>query len=133
MFTTEEKDLIIRAFQLLRDEAYNNAVKKGFWTKRQELLAASKLASLYDEMVATIEGQMIALAHSELSEGLEGRRKNLQDDHLPNRKMIECEFADVIIRLCDHAEFFDYDIGGAIIDKMNYNQGRPYMHGDKVF
>lgn len=133
MFTSEDKDTIIRAFNILRNEAYTNACKKGFWDKRHKLLEAAKIAGLYDEMIGMIESQMIALTHSELSEGLEGMRKNLQDDHLPERKMIECEFADAIIRLCDHAEFCDYDIGGAIIDKMNYNSGRPHMHGGKSF
>src|SRR4051812_7282747 len=36
----------------------------------------------------------IALCHSELSEALEGHRKNLMDDHLPHRKMAEVELAD---------------------------------------
>lgn len=38
-------------------------------------------------------GELIALCHSELSEALEGHRKNLQDDKLPNRKMaVELEW-----------------------------------------
>ena len=34
-------------------------------------------------------GELIALCHSELSEALEGHRKNLMDDKLPQRKMVE--------------------------------------------
>lgn len=45
--------------------------------------------------------ELLALVHSELSEGLEGARKDLMDDKLPHRKMIEVELADAEIRACD--------------------------------
>lgn len=48
-------------------------------------------------------GELMMLAVSELSEALEGHRKNLQDDKLPHRSMIEVELADCIIRLLDVA------------------------------
>lgn len=70
-------------------------------------------------------GTRIALIHSEASEALEGHRKNLMDDHLPNRPMAEVELADVIIRVCDLAGIEGYDLGGAIIEKLKYNQQRP--------
>lgn len=66
----------------------------------------------------------IALAHSELSEALEGHRKSLMDDHLPTRPMAECEIADAIIRLFDLAGMMGYDVPGAINDKLVYNQQR---------
>lgn len=62
--------------------------------------------------------------HSELSEALEGWRKNLMDDHLPNRKMIEVELADCIIRILDTAEAEGLDIAGAMKEKFAYNQVR---------
>ena len=43
------------------------------------------------------------LAISELAEGLEGWRKDLRDDHLPQYMMFEVEIADTIIRLLDSA------------------------------
>lgn len=46
-------------------------------------------------------GELLCLVHSEISEALEGHRKNLMDDHLPKRKMIEVELADAIIRIFD--------------------------------
>ncbi len=50
--------------------------------------------------------EMLALVISELSECLEGERKNLQDDKLPNRKMAEVEMADAVIRMLDYAGGF---------------------------
>jgi len=69
-------------------------------------------------------GTMIALCHSELSEALEGARKNLMDDHLPHRKMAEVELADCIIRILDLAEREGFDIAGAIAEKHEYNRTR---------
>ena len=66
----------------------------------------------------------LALAHSELSEALEGFRKGLADDHLPHRSMIEVELADTIIRILDIAGALELDIGGALVEKFNYNQTR---------
>ena len=69
-------------------------------------------------------GTLIALCHSELSEALEGARKDLFDDHLPDRKMIEVELADCIIRILDMAGSLDLDVAGAIAEKHQYNAKR---------
>lgn len=66
----------------------------------------------------------IALCHSELSEALEGDRKDLWDDHLPIRKMAEVELADTVIRIFDLAGAMHYDLGGAIAEKLAYNARR---------
>jgi hypothetical protein len=66
----------------------------------------------------------LCLVHSEVSEALEGLRKGLQDDHLPERKMFEVELADVLIRVFDLAGQLDMDLGGAMVDKLLYNQQR---------
>ena len=67
---------------------------------------------------------MIALIHSEVSEAMEGLRKNLMDDHLTHRKMAEVELADAIIRICDFAGSKEYDLEGAIFEKLEYNKSR---------
>ena len=69
-------------------------------------------------------GEAIALMHSELSEALEGWRKGLQDDHLPNRKSIEVELADCVIRIFDTAGLEGLDIASALREKHAYNQQR---------
>lgn len=69
-------------------------------------------------------GTMIALIHSEVSEALEGFRKDLNDDHLPHRKNAEVELADAVIRICDLAGLMQMDLGGAIIEKLKKNQTR---------
>jgi NTP pyrophosphatase (non-canonical NTP hydrolase) len=69
--------------------------------------------------------QKLCLIHSEISEAMEGDRKNLMDDKLPHRQMREVELADAVIRIFDLAGAYGMDLGGAIAEKMAYNAQRP--------
>lgn len=69
-------------------------------------------------------GVKIALIHSEVSEMLEGMRKNTFDDHLPHRLMEEVEAADILIRLLDYCGWRGLDIGNAVAEKLAYNAQR---------
>lgn len=68
--------------------------------------------------------EMLCLIHSEISEAMEGYRKGLMDDKLPDRKMIEVELADALIRIGDLATYLGLDVGGAVVAKMAYNSTR---------
>lgn len=70
------------------------------------------------------KGELLCLIHSEISEAMEGERKNLMDDKLPHRKMAEVELADALIRIFDYCGGFGYDLAGAMIEKLAYNQQR---------
>lgn len=69
-------------------------------------------------------GEMLALVHSEISEGLEGHRKDLMDDKLPHRKMLEVELADAVIRICDLAGACGFMLGDTIFEKVAFNMKR---------
>jgi NTP pyrophosphatase (non-canonical NTP hydrolase) len=69
-------------------------------------------------------GEMIALAHGELSEALEGHRKDLDDPHLPEFKNVDVELADAVIRICHLAGLRKIDLGAALVAKLRYNRTR---------
>lgn len=69
-------------------------------------------------------GEMLCLIHSEISEAMEGARKGLMDDKLPNRPMLEVELADAVIRIFDMAGGLNLDLPGAIAEKLQYNASR---------
>ena len=68
--------------------------------------------------------ELLMLIVSEIAEAMEGERKSLMDDKLPHRKMAEVELADALIRIFDYSGGFGYDIGGAFVEKMEYNRTR---------
>lgn len=70
------------------------------------------------------KGELLMLVVSELSEAMEGERKDLMDDKLPHRKMAEVELADAIIRIFDYAGAYGYDLEGAFREKMAFNAKR---------
>lgn len=66
----------------------------------------------------------LMLIVSELSEAMEGDRKDCPDDKLPHRPMREVELADAVIRIFDLAGGFSLDLPGAIAEKLAYNAKR---------
>lgn len=70
------------------------------------------------------KGTLLALIHSEISEALEGERREKMDDHLKGRPSAEVELADAVIRIADYCGLHGYDLEGAIIEKMAFNKFR---------
>lgn len=91
-----------------RDECHATSTEAGWWNDFNNHTIAAKLC----------------LVHSEVSEAMEGLRKNSMDDHLPHRKMVEVELADALIRIFDIAGKLDLDLEGAYNEKREYNKNR---------
>ena len=66
----------------------------------------------------------MALIHSEVSEALEGDRKNKMDDHLPHLPSRDVELADALIRIADTSGGFKLELGRAVVEKLAYNAQR---------
>ena len=56
------------------------------------------------------KGERFMLMVSELSEAMEGHRKNLKDDKLPEFPMLYVELADTIIRVMDSGHKYGWDM-----------------------
>ncbi|AOA58180.1 nucleoside triphosphate pyrophosphohydrolase family protein [Acinetobacter larvae] len=96
-------------------------VKAGWWT---DLQTGESLQSTATEPAKRNVPEMLCLVHSEISEAMEGYRKNLMDDKLPHRPMLEVELADAVIRICDMAGGLGLDLEGAIHEKLAFNASR---------
>lgn len=116
---------IIDTLNSLSVVLHEDNVEAGWWTEEElgwvhDIKTNGPNKKLGVMLVAT----KLCLAHSEISESLEGIRKGLMDDHLPKRGMFEVEIADTFIRLFDLAGATGIDLGGALIEKLAYNKVR---------
>jgi NTP pyrophosphatase (non-canonical NTP hydrolase) len=106
-FETYDDEYFKDSFNRLMWKCHNQAVDAGWWDN-PDYNTAEKLM----------------LIVSEIAEAMEGDRKVLKDDKLPHREMIEVELADAVIRICDLAGKKGFDLGGAIVEKLEYNRTR---------
>ena len=107
--------IVFQSINQLSEAIHGANVKAGWWTS---LTDGSSLVGKRNM------GELLCLVHSEISEAMEGWRKNLMDDHLPHRKSFEVELADAMIRIFDIAGSEGLDLGGAIMEKLAYNEQR---------
>lgn len=75
-------------------EIHEDNVKAGWWTDPKTGQSIKETRNV---------PEMLMLIVSEVSEAMEGARKDLPDDKLPHRKMFEVELADACIRIFDLA------------------------------
>ena len=113
LLNSDQQAQLIQLWHIISADVYMTSKANGFW----------------EDGVNRNRGEMIALMHSELSECLEGVRKNTMDDHIPEFSSQEAELADTIIRIMDYGSGFKLRIMEAVIAKMAYNKNRPYKHG----
>lgn len=113
---TESWQDVYQSANLLQELCYSLSSAAGWWND----LHTGEPLPLTQERV----GDKLMLIVSEVAEAKEGHRKNLMDTHLPHRQNFEVELADAIIRICDLAGAAGLDLGGALVEKLQYNANR---------
>jgi hypothetical protein len=78
-------------------------------------------------------GELLMLMVSEIAEGMEGHRKGLMDDHLPQFSSLSVEMADLFIRGGDLAGGLKLELPAAWRAKMEYNaKRRDHTHAARL-
>jgi len=99
--STNTQFQLTQAARLLTNYSHGLAREAGWWNDVET-----------GEPLERNKGELLCLIHSEISEAMEGVRKNLNDDKLPHR------------RIFDYAGAHNLDVGGALVEKMLYNTQR---------
>lgn len=121
--TETEHDDLCRSGAILVKACHNASYSAGWWSLGKTDLR-EEVRNPLSRFGKALVAEKLCLIHSEISEAMEGHRKNLMDDKLPHRKMIEVELADAAIRIADLAGALGLDLGGAIAEKLAYNAVR---------
>jgi len=115
IYDTDANDYLVTRNQYLTmalmindvmDKCHGSAKAAGWWNKERNIPEA------------------LCLIHSEISEAMEGYRKDKPDEHLNDHKSVTVELADALIRIFDLAGGLKLPLGEALAEKLCYNQTR---------
>lgn len=120
-FPVTERDEMYAAAQRLDDLAtliHARNIEAGWWKKDAD-----------GNVIERNMGEMLCLVHSEISEAMEGHRKGLMDDKLPQYPQLIVELVDALIREFDilgrECAKAGLDLSEVFMAKLDFNAVRP--------
>lgn len=108
-----DNESALKAAEILIQACHARAWNAGWWLDLKTMQPAQRNI-----------GELLALVHSEVSEALEGHRKNLMDDKLPEYPMLIVELMDAAIRIFDMAGALHPAAHKILIEKLIFNDNR---------
>lgn len=116
-------DMSIYTINELADIAHETMVEHGFYRDIDRLIMSLRYGGEFElSDIAErdfVLGEIAKIA-SECGEAVQAVRKG---------EPLEEELADIIIRTMTLAVYLELDIGRAVVNKMQDNRGREYLHG----
>ena len=112
------------AVDLLIETCHDASRNAGWWHDLKIDIDLREEACRGSRFGKALVAEKLCLIHSEVSEAMEGHRKGLQDEKLPEFPAITVELADACIRIFDLAGALGLDLGAALAAKMAYNATR---------
>ena len=104
----------------LKDVCGNISREHGFWINKDNP----------DKLLMLMVGEL-SEAHEDLRNGHEPQ--HVYYEKKPDGSLKPCgfgvELADCVIRIFDACAQLDIDLPAAIMEKIEYNKSRPYLHG----
>lgn len=121
----ENKQVIVDGLNALVQLCHGNSDSAGWWMDLESGKDLKQEVQFGTRLGKAIVAEKLCLIHSEVSEAMEGHRKNLMDDKLPQHSMFATELADVLIRLADLIGATDErDFAEIVVGKIVYNSTR---------
>lgn len=120
-YYNEEDNKIYNTLDKLAEECHRASYNSGWWhdpSTGEEFPTEGFLG-------AHVIGCKLGLIHSEVSEAMEGHRKSLKDDKLPQYDAIDVELVDALIRILDLLGMRGAPVDAIYGDKMSFNVSRP--------
>lgn len=117
MTEQDKMDIAARYLDVLATLIHARNIAAGWWKKDDQ-----------GNIIERNMGEMLCLVHSEISEAMEGHRKGLQDDKLPQYPMLIVELVDALIREFDilgrECEKAGVSLSEVFLAKLHFNQNR---------
>lgn len=116
-------------------EIHDNSCENGWWVVKtvngdwdlKEFINRED-HEIHDPVLLRLKHSLVVerlmLINSELTEAMEGYRKNLQDSKLPQYKAFDVELTDALIRILETGYALGIDFELLIKEKMEYNKVR---------
>lgn len=116
-----DDEALEKSLDFIIERTHGQSKAAGWWTN---LETGEDMTSKRGEPPKRNIGEALMLIVSEATEAMEGHRKGLQDEHLPEFTAFEVELADIIIRTADLAGGTGARVAEAVVAKLNYNRNR---------